>query len=417
MRRRSPISNSAYPICWSAWKPPTTVPPRPTVDLGRVEEGLHDILRSLERQHASLVALAETNRNSGDTAQPMDSGIVDLVKRELSDIRFSQSETDRRTQDSLETVHSTLGHVVDRLSTIEGDLRTVRAAPAAAQSSLPRSKCRRDRASDDAAASTPPPLMQPGRRNRNRNCRIPPRCRGTLKNILPPRRANSTPRSRRRRSPRHCRRARSAKSWSRMPPRRAPRSRRNCRRIIRSSRARGRPARMSSPSERIAASENAISEIASGPKEPVSSSSFIAAARRAAQAAAAAPPPEKAGTLGKGRAQGQGRRQGQGSDKADDKTPSNMSSKIRSLLVGASVVVIVLGTFKMAMTLLDTGSVLQLPMMEQSSEPAAPAQAPAPAENIPSRQCPRRLQPAAHDDFADAGREAVEQFFRAEHAG
>ena len=40
----------------------------PTVDLGRVEEGLHDILRSLERQHASLVALAETNRSSGDTA-------------------------------------------------------------------------------------------------------------------------------------------------------------------------------------------------------------------------------------------------------------------------------------------------------------------------------------------------------------
>ena len=67
----------------------------------------------------------------------MDSGIVDLVKRELSDIRFSQSETDRRTQDSLETVHSTLGHVVDRLSTIEGDLRTVRTAPPAAPQSSP----------------------------------------------------------------------------------------------------------------------------------------------------------------------------------------------------------------------------------------------------------------------------------------
>ena len=70
-----------------------------------------------------------------------------------------------------------------------------------------------------------------------------------------------------------------------------------------------------------------------------------------------------------------------GGDKADDKNASNISSKIRSLLVGASVVVIVLGTFKMAMTLLDTGSVLQLPMMEQPSEPAAPVQAPAPAES------------------------------------
>ena len=110
----------------------------PAIDLGRVEEGLHDILRSLERQHASLVALADSNnRTPADTAPSVDPGIVDLVKRELSDIRFSQTETDRRTQDSLETVNSTLGHVVDRLSTIEGDLRTVRTAPPAALLSSP----------------------------------------------------------------------------------------------------------------------------------------------------------------------------------------------------------------------------------------------------------------------------------------
>ena len=138
---------------------------------------------------------------------------------------------------------------------------------------------------------------------------------------------------------------------------------------------------MSSPSERIAASENAISEIAAGPKEPVSSSSFIAAARRAAQAAAAAPPPEKAG---RSAAKAAPKDKGGDKAKADDKDASNITSKIRSLLVGASVVVIVLGTFKMAMTLLDTGSVLQLPMMEQSGEPAAPAQAPAPAESSTS---------------------------------
>ena len=114
------------------------------------------------------------------------------------------------------------------------------------------------------------------------------------------------------------------------------------------------------------------------PKEPVSSSSFIAAARRAAQAAAAAPPPEKADVQQRRRAKAKGG----DNAKADDKDVSNVTSKIRSLLVGASVVVIVLGTFKMAMTLLDTGSVLQLPMMEQSSEPAAPAQSPAPAESV-----------------------------------
>ena len=77
-----------------------------------------------------MVALAENNRNAS-APQPFDSGVVDIVKREMSDIRFSQSETDRRTQDLLEAVHNTLGHVVDRLAMIEGDLRTVRALPVA----------------------------------------------------------------------------------------------------------------------------------------------------------------------------------------------------------------------------------------------------------------------------------------------
>ncbi|MDO9560907.1 MAG: hypothetical protein Q7J60_04735, partial [Bradyrhizobium sp.] len=105
-------------------------------NLGRVEAGLQDILRHLENQHAAVVALAENNRQAG-APQPFDNGVVDMVKREMSDIRFSQSETDRRTQDSLEAVHSTLGHVVDRLAMIEGDLRTARALPAAPQLQMP----------------------------------------------------------------------------------------------------------------------------------------------------------------------------------------------------------------------------------------------------------------------------------------
>ncbi len=59
------------------------------------------------------------------------------------------------------------------------------------------------------------------------------------------------------------------------------------------------------------------------------------------------------------------------------KEPSTITSKIRSLLVGASVVVIVLGTFKMAMTLLEGAGVPQLPPIESSSEPQPPAQSPA----------------------------------------
>ncbi|HEY9211292.1 MAG TPA: tetratricopeptide repeat protein, partial [Ancylobacter sp.] len=144
--------------------------------------------------------------------------------------------------------------------------------------------------------------------------------------------------------------------------------------------------RIASPSERIAASENAISEISAGKREPTSASSFIAAARRAAQAAAAAPPPEK------------GRGSKASGDKAKNKEPSTITSKIRSLLVGASVVVIVLGTFKMAMTLLDFGGAPSAPAIESASEPApsmepadddgAKPAAPAPAPQMPSMTSP-----------------------------
>src|SRR6185437_11332500 len=99
---------------------------------GRVEDGLQDILRHLENQHASFAALAESTRNVAPRDSGFaDSGLADIVKRELTDIRFSQTERDRHTQDSLEAVHNTLGHVVDRLAMIEGDLRGVRSPPAA----------------------------------------------------------------------------------------------------------------------------------------------------------------------------------------------------------------------------------------------------------------------------------------------
>jgi localization factor PodJL len=138
--------------------------------------------------------------------------------------------------------------------------------------------------------------------------------------------------------------------------------------------------RATSPSERIAASESAISNIpaAAGPKEPVSTSSFIAAARRAAQAAAAAPPPDKSG------------KQPKGAQAPGQATASTITSKIRSLLVGASVVVIVLGSFKMAMSLLDTGAPPAMPAAESPS--AAPAPVPAspaaPAQTMPSMTSP-----------------------------
>jgi len=333
--------------------------------LGRVEDGLQDILRQLETQHAKFAALEE-NRSS--PAAPADSGVIDIVKRELSGIRFSQSQTDRQTQESLEAVHNTLGHVVDRLAMIEGDLRTVRAQPVAPQPSAspppapPQAAPVAPRAA--AAPQLKPELPNPAAAQSH--FASAPR---EFQAAAMPAAAILAPRAISEILEPHTAPPRAAIAPD-LPPDHPlePGTRPN--------------GRSGSPSERIAASESAISEIPAGPREPVSTTSFIAAARRAAQAAAAAPPADKTarGPLKK---------------PAGDKTkePSNITSKIRSLLVGASVVVIVLGSFKMAMTLLDGGSAPPLPPMENSSEPQPSAQPPADDSAKPAMQDPATPSP------------------------
>lgn len=305
-------------------------------NLGRVEDGLQDILRHLETQHANFAALAESSRNVG-APQPADSGLIDVVKRELSDIRFSQSETDRHTQDSLEAVHNTLGHVVDRLAMIEGDLRAARAQPVAPQPQTPPQP--KPELPNPAAAqelfATAPREFQTAQTPTPAVAAATPRA---ISEILQPYTQPPRPAIEPELPPDHP-----------LEP---------------GTRPGGRGA---TPSERIAASENAISGIPAGTREQVSTSSFIAAARRAAQAAAAAPAGDKAAARGSFRTAA--------GDKARE--PSTIASKIRSLLVGASVVVIVLGTFKMAMTLLDSGSAPPMPAIESSSEQAPSAQSPA----------------------------------------
>ena len=313
-------------------------------NLGRVEDGLQDILRHLETQHATVTALAESNRGA---AQPADSGLIDVVKRELSDIRFSQSETDRHTQDSLEAVHNTLGHVVDRLAMIEGDLRAVRVQPAALQVETPAPQAEPPQAAPPQAAA-PRTEMEPQAKPE-----LPNPAAAHAQFVTAPREFHAA-------SPMPAVAAMAPRAISEIlePQTAQPRV------AIEPDLPPDHPlepgtrptGRLASPSERIAASESAISEISGSKPGPTSTSSFIAAARRAAQAAAAAPPPEKAGRKPPKKAAG-------------DSEPSTITSKIRSLLVGASVVVIVLGTFKMAMTLLDGGSAPQLPPMENSSEP------------------------------------------------
>jgi localization factor PodJL len=365
-------------------------------NLGRVEDGLQDILRHLETQHANFVALTENSRNM---APPQDPGIADLVKRELSDIRFSQSERDRHTQDSLEAVHNTLGHVVDRLAMIEGDLRSVRSAPLAPQpEASPAPRPAPPQAAMPQAAM--PQMMAP--QAAAPRVATPPQPKPELPNpaageahftaaprefhaAVPAATAAVTPKAISEILEPHTASAR-ASIAPELPPDHP---------LEPGTRPTGRPG---SPSERIAASENAISEISPGTPEPATASSFIAAARRAAQAAAAAQPISKATAKANAKAaRGAAKPPKAAVGDKESKEPSTITSKIRSLLVGASVVVIVLGSFKMAMTLLDSGSAPpQPPAVENSSEPPAAIQPPAdpaarpaaPAPAMPSMTAP-----------------------------
>ncbi len=339
-------------------------------NLGRVEEGLQDVLRHLESQHASFAAFADNSTSAAPAAMQMDSGLVDVIKRELSDMQFRQSETGRQTQDALEVVHNTLGHVVDRLAMIEGDLRAVRSAPApqpvasqAAPAAMPYAAMPQQSASPPPRPELPnPAAAQPHFAAAPREFHaaeppapviVPPRA---ISEILEPQAA----------PPR-------AAIEPDLPPDHP---------LEPGTRPLGRAA---SPSERIAASENAISGISPAAREPTSTSSFIAAARRAAQAAAAQPAKD---------AKTKRAAPPKDSTNAAARGSSTITSKIRSLLVGASVVMIVLGTFKMAMTLLDSGPPPSMPATENASEPAPSAlpddsaKPAAPAPAMPSLTSP-----------------------------
>ena len=335
-------------------------------------------------------------RTAATRAPPQDSGIADIVKRELSDIRFSQTERDRHTQDSLEAVHNTLGHVVDRLAMIEGDLRSVRSAPAAPEAPpappAPRRKPPHPRPMAPRGAMPPQPKPE-----------LPNPAASEAHFAAAPREFHAARAQCRPRSPRW-RRERSARFWSRMPRHRAPRSRPSCRPIIRWSRARGRP-----DGRRRRRSASRLPKTPSAKSPPARRSR---APHRASSPPPAAPPrpppphlptPKPAGKAARGPAKAPK------AAGAGDKEPSTITSKIRSLLVGASVVVIVLGTFKMAMTLLDSGgSAPQPPAVENSSEP--------PRSGSAARRFRRQTGGAgardAFDDRADADRPAIVQCFR-----
>jgi localization factor PodJL len=326
-------------------------------DLSRVEGGLHDILRHLDKQQGTYAALAENRRSS----EPPDSGLTE-IKRQLADIRFGQTESNRNTQDALEVLHDTLGHVVDRLAVIQGDLREVRSAPAAqppfvqmpfsAEAGTTARKAARPQQWPNSELPNPevhePELHKAAAALGNFQAAPhsgPPMLPRAISDIL---------------------KGHAALPGAAIAPDLSP-----DRPLELGTRQR---ARVATPAERVAAS--VVSDIAILSKQPGSSSSFIASVRRAAL-------PKNSGRAGAKAVAG---------IKKNGKNGSTITSKIRLLLVGASVWVIILGTFR-AMDVSQSRSTPN-PEAEQSSSgpPAVPAQAP--AENSTEPAAPGQVTPS-----------------------
>ncbi len=95
--------------------------------LARVEQGLSEILRHLEQQRINAAAIDHGLR----TSSQMDGALADTIKRELSDQRFSQSESVRHTPARWRrcTTRSARGRPPGPRSS--ANLREVRSAPPA----------------------------------------------------------------------------------------------------------------------------------------------------------------------------------------------------------------------------------------------------------------------------------------------
>jgi localization factor PodJL len=208
------------------------------INLEAVERGLTDLLVHLEQMRGTGTPLAP--------AAP--APVVEAIERDVAAIKRSE----QRTQDSLEAVHGTVEHVVDRLAMIENEMHDGEPAPEMlAQVQAALAPAIQPEASPPMPASEELPLPEPKPAMAEA---LSSRPSGTPRQPIDPS----------------------------LPPDHP---------LEPGSAAGPRP--MPSAADRIAASE-AVVGLSKPPviDEPGEKPNFIAAARRAAQAAITAPPPE-----------------------------------------------------------------------------------------------------------------------------
>lgn len=364
-----------------------------------------DMLQSIEQRIASLPVLGAIERGFADLTSRLDAiqipapqpvidptPAVDHLKRDLV-----------RTQDSLEAVHSTLGHLVDRLAMIEGGIREARFAaeapapmpmpahvqvpmppvmPVAMPSAMPMAMPQ----IPSPRADLPPPVELP--RTATAAMPAPAMPRPAADNPAGPKPQTAAAEGSKASAP-QVQSAAAPQPVQAKPAAPAMRERDPIDPKLPpdfplepgSGTPRARPP--ASAAERIAASEAALGSSKAGGANHPGQTNFIAAARRAAQAAAAAAPEMPA----------------EKPDEATDKSGKSIGRKVRSLFVGAGAVILIVAATRVAIDMLDPAnrSVADIgaPITTDIVEAPAP-QRPAPA---PAIAAPSTL-PAKPDVFA-----------------
>lgn len=282
-------------------------------------------LGAIERGMAELLVHIEDLRAGGLNAAPRNE-----IKREIA------SEISK-TKDSIEAVHGTVDAVVDRLALLE----TERLDPVAPQAPAPApyAPTRADNSQNEPRRVPPvavepriipPSVLSPAAQTARSVDHVPASVRGPIKSGPPPAR------------PRTPIDPTLPPDYPLEPGSGVPRE------------------RGISAAERIAASEAALGGIDPAGTISSGSTNFIAAARRAAQAAGPAETPAKKSEAAKNEKQ----------------SGKSFSQRVRSMLAGASVILVVAGGLKLSMNLLEPGDrVAELPV-------ATPSQVASTADDI-----------------------------------
>jgi localization factor PodJL len=273
--------------------------------LEAIERGLTELLTRVGRQSVPDVALDVGT--SGRTE----------LSHEVAELK----QTDKETRDSLEAVHGTLGHVVDRLAMIETDMHGN--ARARARGAKPKIPGPTDVGRQEEARPLEPFIGRPEQLTSAASARP----------MIETATEHATESTDTRREMHHVDIPASLAPDHPLEPRvtggQTPES----------------------PAERIAASDAALEEVKTATvSEPIGKSDFIAAARRAAQAAARQAPAKNTSKRANDIASAAGKL-------------ANRVGKLRGLIAGSSVILLVLGSLELARTLLNSAP-------EESSAPA-----------------------------------------------